>query len=104
MCRVADEYSKIKKLPLIPSYPVSATMIGICITVITLFKVTNVVRKINYADQVLCFDTLLFILSCFLSYISIRKNHNGRLKIIADFFFLGLIIMVFIGFLIVKIE
>ena len=83
---------------------VSATMIGVCITVIALFKVTNFHLK-TYADEILGFDTVLFIVACFLSYASIRVKSENKFETFADIvFLLGLSIMVMIGFLILRVE
>jgi len=75
-------------------------MIGVCVTVITFFRATNFHLK-TYADDILGFDTLVFISSCFLSYISMRKENKIRLELIADnLFLLGMSIMVIVGLLI----
>ena len=78
--------------------PVSATMIGVCITVITLFKVTGFHLK-TYADEILGCDTLFFIMSCLLSSTSLRIKNSNKYEKIADYCFLfGLFVMVAIGF------
>lgn len=83
---------------------VSATMIGVCLTVIALLKVTYFHFK-TYADEILGFDTLLFISSCFLSYTSVRVKYENKFEKFADIlFFVGLLIMVVIGFLILRVE
>jgi hypothetical protein len=78
----------------------STTMVGVCITIITLFRI----MKINFetfADEVLGVNTALFIVSALFSYACLRKD-NKRLMWYADvFFFLGMAIMMLIGFLIV---
>jgi hypothetical protein len=79
----------------------SATMIGVCITVITLFKVTETHMK-TIADEILGINAFIFIISCFLSYLSLRKDRGRRLELIADvIFFTGMFIMVFVGLMIV---
>ncbi len=84
--------------------PVSATMIGVCITVITLFKVTKLHLR-TYVDELMGFDTLFFSISCFLSYTSIRINKQNKLEKFADILFMiGLFIMVIIGLLILRFE
>lgn len=84
--------------------PVSATMIGVCVTVITLFKVTQLHRR-TYVDELMGFDTLFFSVSCLLSYISIRIKQQNKLERIADLLFMvGLLIMVVIGLIILKFE
>ena len=84
--------------------PTASTMIGVCVTVITFFRTTNFHLK-TYADDILGFDTLLFVSACFSSYISIRKRNNRRVELIADYsFLLGMSIMVFVGLLILRLE
>lgn len=79
----------------------STTMIGVCITVIALFRVMKI--SINtYADEVLGVDTFLFILSALLSYLTLRNNQLIRTERWADgIFFTGMLIMVVVGLIIV---
>lgn len=80
----------------------ASTMIGVCLTVITILKVTNFHLK-TYADELLGVDTLLFIFSCFLSYISIRQGYNKKIEFIADNLFIAAMsIMVVVGILILS--
>ena len=79
----------------------STTMIGVCLTVITLFTITKSLIS-TYADEILGIDAFVFIISSFISYASLRENNNKRLEWVADIiFFIGMFIMVFIGLLIV---
>lgn len=71
-------------------------------TVITFVRVTNFGEK-TYADNILAYDTLLFILACFASYIAMRRQNNLRLELIADVaFLLGMSVMVFVGILLLN--
>ena len=79
----------------------STTMIGVCITVIALFRVVKISMK-TYADEVLGVDTLLFIVSALLSYLTLRNNQLSRTERWADgIFFTGMLIMVIVGIIIV---
>ncbi|WP_153796899.1 hypothetical protein [Foetidibacter luteolus] len=79
----------------------STTMIGVCITVITLFKLLNT-RLQTYADELLSFDTLVFTVAALFSYASLRSNNNARLEQVADIaFFLGLLVILLVAFIIV---
>ncbi len=81
----------------------SNTMIGVCITVITLFKITSTSAS-TIADEIIGFDAMIFIISSFLSYMSLRYNNHRKLEIIADtFFFGGMAIMVLVGLMIIYI-
>ena len=79
----------------------STTMIGVCITVIALFRVVKISMK-TYADEVLGIDTFLFIISALLSYLTLRNNQLTRTERWADaIFFAGMLIMVIVGIIIV---
>jgi len=76
-------------------------MVGVCIMVITLFKVMNFSLK-SYADEILGINSLIFIISAFFSYLSIRKKNDRRMEWIADIlFFIGMLIMVLVGLIII---
>ena len=79
----------------------STTMIGVCITVIALFRVMKTNLQ-TYADELLGIDTLVFTISALFSYASLRKNNNELPEKIADFFFLmGMLLILVIVFIIV---
>ncbi len=79
----------------------STTMVGVCITIITLFRVMKV-NFVTYADEILGVNTSLFIASALLAYASLRRENDIHLKRLADvFFFAGMIIMLLVGFIIV---
>lgn len=79
----------------------STTMIGVCITVIALFKVMNTSVK-TYADEILGIDTFIFILAAFFSYLTLRNNNRGKAERIADlFFFTGMTVLLLVGVMIV---
>jgi uncharacterized membrane protein SirB2 len=82
-------------------FSVSATMTGVCLTVITLFKVMNA-GAATLVDEILAINAFIFIVSCFVSYLSLRDNNNKRMELIADaVFFIGMLIMATAGLLIV---
>ena len=79
----------------------STTMIGVCITVITLFRVMKSSIE-SYADELLAFDNIVFITSAILAYSSIRKENNRLLEKLADIIFLfGMLLMLLAGIMIV---
>ena len=78
----------------------STTMIGVCITVIALFKALNAGLQ-TYADEILGVNVLVFILSTFFSYLSIRNNAKKWEKIADYLFFIGLIILLVVGIMII---
>jgi amino acid transporter len=75
--------------------PNSATMVGVCIMVISIVKSMNA-GVINYLiDKTLAIDSVMFMLSAFLSYLSIRSERYAlRLERLAEIIFLiGLVVM-----------
>ena len=82
--------------------PSSATMIGVCMTVIS---VAHLIPKQNisrHVHELLAFDSLLFLISAMLSYFSIRNPESaGHKERLADVvFLLALAIMVLVGFIV----
>lgn len=80
--------------------PVSATMVGVCMTVIGLMQLLP--KGGQWLDNLIAFDSLVFITSALLSYTSIRtKRNTEKLERWADVvFIIGLVMMVVINFLI----
>lgn len=79
----------------------SIAMIGVCLTSITIFKISEFGVK-TFADELLAIDAFLFIISTFISYLSLRNNYHKKLEWIADsLFFIGMLGIVIIGLLIV---
>jgi len=82
--------------------PVSATMIGVCMTVISVIQVAPKQGASSWADNLLAVDSLFFLASMMLSYWSIRhKNQIINAELYADrFFIIGMVIMVAVSFLV----
>jgi hypothetical protein len=81
--------------------PASATMVGVCMTVISIVKLAHVGTAGMVIDKILAFDSVLFLLSAAFSYLSLRAEHDaaGRLEYFADgAFMVGLIFMVVAAF------
>lgn len=81
--------------------PVSATMVGVCMTVISLMQFLSSASKLKWLDDVIAADSLIFMGSAILSYASIRTTANTeRLERQADVLFIvGLAVMVGVNFL-----
>lgn len=79
-------------------FAVSATLVGVCLTGIGLL---HIARRLGHlgrlADQLLSLDAVLFLIACGAAYGSLRQRnavHRERLERIADWIFLGgLIVM-----------
>ena len=84
--------------------PTAATMAGVCITVISIIKLTELSKSAStIIDDVLAVDSVFFLASAFLSYLSLRSERMGtRLEDTADLLFLiGMVVMVVCAFLLV---
>ena len=71
---------------------VSAAMVGVCLTVIGLFRISvksNVVSSIG--DELLACDAAAFLGACLLAYLALRSRHQRRKHLVeraADVLFL----------------
>lgn len=82
--------------------PVSSTMVGVCMTVISVMQLTPKNSMSNWADGLLAINSLFFLVSTILSYWSLRTEvDTSTLERIADYLFLfGMVLMVLISFLV----
>ena len=73
-------------------FGVSATMVGVCFTVLGIFSIFQVIKKMQtLIDEFITIDAVFFLASCFLSYMAIRakdRKRRFRLEKIADVIFL----------------
>ena len=83
--------------------PTAATMAGVCVTVISIIKLTELSHSFTtLIDDFLAADSVFFLISAFLSYLSLRAGHGSKLEHTADILFLiGMAIMVVCAFLLV---
>jgi hypothetical protein len=82
--------------------PSSATMIGVCMTVISLAHLIPKQNISRHVNEMLAFDSLLFLSSAMLSYFSLRHpNGAEKFERLADVIFLVAIsLMVVVGFIV----
>ena len=82
--------------------PSSATMIGVCMTVISLAHLIPRQSISRHVNELLALDSLLFLGSAMLSYFSLRHpNWAEKFESMADIIFLlGLAVMVVVGFVV----
>jgi fumarate reductase subunit D len=82
--------------------PVSATMIGVCMTVISVIQIAPKNGVSSWADNLLAIDSLFFLASMMLSYWSLRhKDKLLKLELYADrVFMFGMVVMVSVSFLV----
>lgn len=81
--------------------PTSATMVGVCMTVIGLVKIFEGATRPSRIDEALAVNSVLFMLSALFSYLSIRTRKNtAGLESLADtLFMIGLGMMTVVGIL-----
>ena len=84
--------------------PTSGTMIGICMTLIGLVKLTENGGGMSHVDEYAALSALVFLASAVTSYLSLRYEDNEalsrRLENCADqCFLIGLVAIVIIGVL-----
>jgi hypothetical protein len=77
-------------------------MIGVCMTVISIVKLTPLGPLRHFADRLLGVDGTLFLISVIFSYASLRSvRHALGLERLADYAFLaGLAMMTIVGFIV----
>ena len=83
--------------------PTSATMIGVCATIIGLVKVVEERSGPSRVDEYAALVMVLFLVSTIASYLSIQRWDRGgdgvRLELVADVFFIvGLLAVAIVGF------
>jgi len=83
-------------------FSVSAQLVGVCVTVIGLFRVLFRLKTVDSAaDNVLALDAFVFLVSCFTAYLALRarsRRRQERLATAADLVFsAGLLVMVVVG-------
>ncbi len=82
--------------------PVAATMVGVCMTVITVMQLVPKGKISEFSDVLLAFDSLFFLASTMLSYWAVRPSSSPKkIEAYADRLFLvGMVLMVVISFLV----
>ncbi len=58
--------------------PTAATMVGVCMTVISIVKLTQASKGESWIDEILALDSIIFLASAFFSYLSIRQSQSFR--------------------------
>jgi hypothetical protein len=68
--------------------PTSATMIGVCMTVISIVKLLHIGSPGTWIDKLLAIDSLTFLASAVFSYFSMRNGALSQLEKYADLSFM----------------
>jgi hypothetical protein len=81
-------------------FTVSAAMVGVCLTVIGIFRLIALQSVSSIGDDLLAFDSMAFLVSMILAYIGIRargSQHKKHIEKAADIIFIvAICFMVFI--------
>jgi hypothetical protein len=80
-------------------FTASAAMVGVCLTVIGLVRVFTTMKGVNtLADDILAAASLIFLVSCSLSYWALRTRKRRRMhkieRLADGIFIFGLMLMV----------
>lgn len=74
-------------------FTASATLVGVCLTVIGLMRIVRRLHNFStLADQLLSLDAAIFLGACVIAYAALRTNASARrrrMERIADVVFLG---------------
>lgn len=73
-------------------FSASAMMVGVCLTMIVIFQIGRLKNISIISDRLLAVDAVAFLISCILSYTTLRtctQNRRHRIERIADFSFIG---------------
>lgn len=75
--------------------PTSATMVGVCMTVLSIVKLIERDHGLVVLDELMAFDSLIFLFSAGFSYQSIRSEKaQEKFESLADTLFMtGLVVM-----------
>ncbi|WP_114938360.1 hypothetical protein [Mucilaginibacter endophyticus] len=75
----------------------ASNLLGLCFVVLTSLKFLKLSER-TYIDETVTIALVFFMLSCILSFLSIRGNikQGGRIEAVADYLFLGGMVVLFI--------
>jgi hypothetical protein len=82
-------------------FSVSATLVGVCLTVIGIFIMSRRLSHVkSYGEELLALDALLFLATCIHSYVALRSRRQERRRrferLTEEMFFVALVLMAFI--------
>ncbi|MEI7750741.1 MAG: hypothetical protein WCJ71_01505 [Candidatus Omnitrophota bacterium] len=65
-------------------FSVSAAMVGVCLTVIQLIQMNAAQKGNTVVDEILAFDSIVFMIACVASFLSLKSKRHSRLKRILE--------------------
>lgn len=80
--QTANEKHRLEEDVCIHIFTASATLVGVCLTVIGIFQIGSLKAIGSFADNMLAINAVGFLSSCALSYVALRtRTSKRRLKI-----------------------
>lgn len=61
-------------------FSVSAAMVGVCLTVIQLIQMNPVQKANTVVDEILAFDSIIFMIACVVSFLALKSKRRSRSK------------------------
>ena len=65
-------------------FSVSAAMVGVCLTVIQLIQMNAAQKPNTIVDEILAFDSILFMVACVVSFLALKSKRHSRFKKIME--------------------
>jgi multisubunit Na+/H+ antiporter MnhF subunit len=65
-------------------FSVSAAMVGVCLTVIQLIQMSPSQKGNTAVDEILAFDSIVFMIACVLSFLALKSKRHSRVKKILE--------------------
>lgn len=61
-------------------FSVSAAMVGVCLTVIQLIQMNAAQKANTVVDEILAFDSIVFMIACAASFLALKSKRHSRFK------------------------
>jgi len=71
---------EIEKSISVDVFSVSAAMVGVCLTVIQLIQMNPAQKGNTIVDDILAFDSIVFMIACIASFLSLKSKRHSRFK------------------------
>ncbi|MDR3413356.1 MAG: hypothetical protein P4L87_20785 [Formivibrio sp.] len=85
--------------------PTSATMLGVCVTAISLVRLMHAGTVGVYIDKLLAMDSVLFVICSVLSFAAVRRGDRGaKQESLAESIFLGALILLGLASILMALE
>ena len=75
---------EIEKSISVDVFSVSAAMVGVCLTVIQLIQMNPAQKANTIVDDILAFDSIVFMVACVASFLALKSKRHSRFKKIME--------------------